>query len=463
MSASPTAVSAARKANTSASSPAPRCNCCRPSDGAALTPPRRVNRFGDYALEAAVPVRASLRLRIDCEGVSNTIDVPPSAQAEGYTASGPVELSHQIDNRRPLISRMVANGPDGNVRGREITAEPGSASNTLPGEDRFLSYKGLDTRLGACKYYRSFGMVRDCDAQGGMIDPVTMEEWKREHGLPPYTSTGPQAAADYINKMDLNLVRRMTAAAKSRDSIAFLVCNHPGPDGQSQREVDEVMDTALRGERLVACVGMEWSTTPGANNGQPFTKFVTFGPDGSLLASINLDGRGEKYLPGSCVACHGGAAHSGRFPESGNPSPYLGSRFLPFDTGNYFFASTQSLGETAQSEAIKRLNQLVADTESLDDNESTATRRLVQGWYRGGRTMLDREYVPDAWSAAEATKPGASSFYREVVGASCRTCHTALGSSFDWDAHRADDRRAPKTMSAAAAPSWPSTPRCPTP
>lgn len=412
------------------------------ADGTAVTAPRRVNRFGDYLIEAAVPVHASLRLRIDCEGYSTSIDVPASPVAAGYGAATPVELSHQVPNSRPLITRMLANGPDGNARGRMITVDAGSASNELPGSARFLSYKGLDTRLSACRYYRSFGMVRDCDAQGNMIDPVTMDEWKREHQLPPYASAGTQARADYINNMDLNLVRRMSATAKSRDNIAFLVCNHPGPEGESQREVDQVMDTALAGERLVACVGMEWSVTPGANGDQPFTKFVTFAPDGSLLASVNLDSRGEKYLPGTCVACHGGTAYNGRFPESGEPSPFLGSRFLPFDTGNYFFGSASELAEPAQSAGLRSLNQLVSDTESLDDSRSTATRRLNQGWYASGTNGLDRDYVPPAWRAEDLVTPGAARFYREVVGASCRTCHTALGETFDWDSTVLDPGRA---------------------
>ena len=51
---------------------------------------------------------------------------------------------------------------------------------------------------------------------------------------------------------------------------------------------------------------------------------------------------------------------------------------------------------------------------------------------RGWRARLS-ENVPPAWTAAEATTPGASMFYREVVGSSCRTCHASLGPTFNWD------------------------------
>lgn len=395
------------------------------ADGTAVGAARRVNRFGDYALDAAVGVNASLKLVVRCDGYSRTLDVP--ADAAGYASTRPIEVSHQIANSRPVITKMVANGPDGNVRGRMIVPETGASSNSLPGSLRFLTYKGHDTRLSACMYYRGLGAVKDCDAQGNMIEPISLEDWKRQNQFPPYATTNTEVAATYVNKMDLNLVRRMKATQSGPNAIAFYVCNHPGPDGQTQEEVDEVMGFAFANEREVACVAMEWSATAGVNGGQPFTKFFTFGPDGLLLASVNLDGRGEKYMPGACVACHGGTQYNGRFPEKGNPSPYLGSRFLAFDTGNYYFAS--SLPESAQHQQLHDLNQLVRATEPSD---TTATAKLIQGWYANG-IVLDKNYVPSTWQAAETTTTGASRFYREVIGSSCRTCHASLGSNFDWD------------------------------
>lgn len=399
------------------------------ADGTALSDLQRVNRFGDYALDAAVPVQASLKLQVQCDGYAATLDVPAPG-AGGYVSTQPVELSHQVANSRPRVVKMVASGPDGNVRGRMIVPLPDVESNGLPGADQFLAFKGKDTPLSACMYYRAIGAVGDCDAQGRMIDPISLEDWERRHQFKPFNGSNVEVSAKYVNQMDLNLVRFMRATQTAPDNIAFVVCNHPGPDGQTQEEVDEVMATALAGEREVACVAMEWSTTPGVNGGLPFTKFLTFGPDGTLLPSINLDGRGEKYMPGTCVACHGGTQYNGKFPEKGNPSPYLGSGFLAFDTANYLFPSDPALGETAQSQNIHDLNQLVRATEPSD---ATPTSRLIQGWYAGGGTTLDKAYVPPAWQAAEAQTPGAARFYREVVGASCRTCHVSMGPRFDWD------------------------------
>ena len=403
------------------------------ADGQALTPPVRVNRFGDYAVDAAVPVKASLKLQVQCEAYRQTLDVPASIDPAGYVSSQPVELSHQVANSRPRVVKMVANGADGNVRGRMVLPQAGVVSNGLPGARQFLAYKGQDTRLSACMYYRALGAVKDCDAQGRMVEPISFDDWKRQHLFKPYGTINGEVAANYINKMDLNLVRRMVATQSGPNDIAFYVCNHPGPErGDSQSEVDAVLDTGLADEKRVACVAMEWSTLPGVNGNRPFTKFLTFAPDGSLIPSVNLDGRGEKFIPGTCVACHGGTQYNGRFAEKGNPSPYLGAGFLPFDTGNYLFGSNAALGEPAQSASFHALNQLVRGTETSADS---AVSRLVQGWYADGSKTLNKAYVPDIWMTADALPQtaGAARFYREIVGSSCRTCHVSLGPRFDWD------------------------------
>ena len=400
------------------------------ADGSALSAPARVNRYGDYAIDAAVPVKGALKAKVQCESYSAVLDVPASANPAGYVATAPVQLSHAVPNTRPQILKVVATGNDGNVRGRMIVDEVGASSNSAPGAGQFLNYKGHDTRLSACMYYRAIGAVAGCDAQGNMINPISLNDWKRQHKLSPFNGANTEVGATYVNKMDLNLVRRMVATQASATDIAFSVCNHPGPLGGSQQEVDDVIGNALADKNQIACVVMDWSPTPGANGGLPFTKFLTFGPDGALILSVNLDTRGEKFMPGVCIGCHGGTAYNGRFPDQGNPSPAVGAGFLPFDTGNYYFGSVNGLGEQAQAASIKALNKLVAATEV---SATTAVSKLVKAWYASGTDTLDKGYVPDVWKNAEATLPGASRFYREVVGSSCRTCHASLGTSFDWD------------------------------
>ena len=149
--------------------------------GQALTPPLRVNRFGDYALDASVPVQASLKLVVQCEAYSRTLDVPVSPDPAGYVSTVPIELSHQVANSRPQIVKMVANGLDGNVRGRMVFVEQNVLSNGLPGSQQFLTFKGRDTRQSACVYYRALGMVKDCDAQGKHDRTARLRRRPRPH------------------------------------------------------------------------------------------------------------------------------------------------------------------------------------------------------------------------------------------------------------------------------------------
>jgi len=398
------------------------------SDGAPIGSPATVNRYGDYELDAAVPVNASLQAQIACEGYSATVPVPASSDPAGYVSGTPVELSYVIANSRPAIVKVVANGPDGNVRGDVVVPIDDSPSAAIPGADHFLVYKGADTKLSACQYYVSLGAAQSCDAQGNMVAPISFNDWLTKNGF-----GGPgDVSALYVNQRDLNLVRHMVATRSPSGSIAFSVCNSPGPKGLSQAEIDRVIDDNASGFNRVACVTMEYSSVPGVNGGQPFTQFYTFDAAGQLLLSINLDTRGEKYMPGSCVACHGGLAYNGKFPEQAGASPFLGSRFLPFDTGNYLFSSAASLTEPDQEEAFYQLNQLVQATE-LSNTSPTST--LIQGWYASGH-ILDKSYVPPAWLAADAqpATAGAADFYRHVVAISCRTCHVALNpGQYDWN------------------------------
>ena len=396
-----------------------------------------INRFGDYAVDVPVLVGVPHKLRVRCDSLSTLLDI---AAPVGFVGTA-IELSASLPNARPRIDKMVANGPDGNVRGRMVVPKADASSNSLPGPDHFLTYKGKDTRLGACLYYKSFGAVENCDEQGNMVAPLSLDDWKQKHKFQPYAASSPEYKATYINKMDLNLVRRMSATQSSSDNIAFYVCNHPGPEGSTQREVNEVIGTALAGEREVACVAMEWSVTQGVNGNKPFTKFLTFGPDSSLLLSVNLDGRGEKFMPGTCVACHGGTHYSGKFPDKYGTlaSPFLGSAFLPFDTGNYAFSTDNSFRKPEQQAAIMALNKLVKATER--DVGPSPIAALIDGWYEGGRSTLNEDYVPQEWNKLERgdspypqARPGAARLYREVVGTSCRTCHVAL-KDFDWNSN----------------------------
>ena len=182
----------------------------------------------------------------------------------------------------------------------------------------------------------------------------------------------------------------MVATRSASGGIAFYVCNAPGPDGKSQTEIDRVLEEGIDDKNKVACVAMEYTPVTGANGGQPFTKFFTFGPDETLLLSINLDGRGEKFMPRLLRRLPWRLDLQRTLPRAGDglalPRRRASCRSTP---ATYLFSSKSSLSEAAQSEAFFQLNQLVLATESRP--EQRATSRLISGWYANGH-VLDKEY-----------------------------------------------------------------------
>ena len=306
-------------------------------------------------------------------------------------------------------------------------------SDILQRPDAYLGEKGVDTALGGCMYYLAIGAVTACSKTGAMTNAISFQDWKRTVQIDSFAVAGtPQYSASYINQMDLNLMRVHESISYSSTQTAAYVCNHLGPAFTlvtPQAAIDTAISNGVKGKNLVACVAMDYGITPGVNGGAPFTRFLIFGPSGQLLPSINLDGRREKFVPGTCVACHGGDHYAGKFPEDGSGQADVGAHFLPYDAGNFEFSSTAKLTEAKQELSIYHLNQNV-----LKAGPTPAEVALINGWYAAGHT-LNKQYLPPSWQAAAALDPSGTtaSFYVDVLARSCRSCHVALRGEYNFD------------------------------
>jgi hypothetical protein len=430
-----------------------------------LAGPVAVNEFGDYSL----PSRDHLGMQfpaahvlLKCENAAPVI-VPQPPSTIVLVAGGTDLLKTILTGVKvPVVSNMTATS-----HGRPLTLLTSPAALFLPPhtefpEDRpptpfpssivsrsdgYLALKGVDTRLGACQYYKAVGAVQRCDAAGNLIGAVSFDDWKRAVKIGPYATHGAHTfGASFINKVDLNLARVHQSISYGPNHTAAVVCNHLGPGiststdflSPAQTEVDSVVDNEVRGKNLVACVAMDYTVSPGVNNNQPFIRFLIFGPSGQLLPSINLDERREKFVPGTCVVCHGGDHYAGKFPEDGTGFANVGGHFLPYDVGNFEFSSKPGLTKCDQEEAIFRLNQNV-----LNAGPTVAERELIKGWYSGsnGSTcpdavhVLDEFFVPKSWQDAQSKNPQADivGFYQNVNARSCRTCHVAMIEGYNFD------------------------------
>lgn len=393
--------------------------------------PVDVNEFMDYALpSASLSNGGPTHLTLNCEQAS-PITIPiPQGLGTGITDMG-VSVVQGV--AAPEITQLEAWYQGTIVATLPPPSATTQASDVNPRANAFLSTKGIDSRLGACQYYKAVGAVQSCDANGFPQGAVTFDDWKRAVKIGPYALPGTtEYEATYINKMDLNLTRNHHSISYGPGQTAAYVCNHSGPKSldSTPDEIDQVIADAVAGRNLVACVAMDYSSTPGVNVdsnnvAQPFTRFLIFGPSGELLFSVNLDGRGEKFVPGTCVACHGGDHYAGHYPEDGTGFADIGAHFLPYDTGNFEFSTSPGLTQADQEEAIYQLNQNV-----LNAGPTLAAQELIAGWYPNGSHILDLNYVPSSWQAGTAEQ---IKYYKDIESHYCRSCHVALTEGYNFD------------------------------
>ncbi len=400
-----------------------------------LAGPRPINELGDFALPYD-PRATTVLLR--CENATPVKLTPWQTRGGAYLDLGQTTLAGvnppSVTGMTATLNGKVLAPPDAIF----LPPPTGFPSDILPRADGYLAEKGLDSRLGACQYYKAIGAVRDCDSDGTLIGAIAFTDWKRAMKIDQFSTGGtPTFKAAYINKVDLNLARVHESISYGPNQTAAVVCNHLGPPGATplelmnpaQSDIDTAVDNAVANRNLVACVAMDYTVSPGVNNNQPFIRFLIFGPSGELLPSVNLDGRREKFVPGTCVVCHGGDHYAGQFPEHGSGFANVGGHFLPYDTGNFEFSRKAGLTEADQETNIFHLNRNV-----LNAGPTPAEIDLINGWYQNSQPnarVLDKNYVPPSWLAA--SNPTATVFYRDVVARSCRTCHAAMIEDYNFD------------------------------
>ena len=284
---------------------------------------------------------------------------------------------------------------------------------------------GLESRASADNYY-------------AMIDPAgqagTLDGWLDQscfRGRPASDS----AHALYINNYDLGFGRDMFFCRDDGGNVYSYVVNYPG------------LQNALEHRGEFAVVAMEYSGYPDAADADKIVKFYAFVPDEvnggfTRMTSMNFDGRGEKYLPGVCLGCHGGSVELPRLLAS--TSPDVDGALLPFDLDSFLYTDAterrlidpdivrsevspellRRYSRESQQAQFRKLNAMVLATYPLAEPRFDAVRALVNGWYGSddpAATALvgdfNGRFVPAAWG-------GQASLYADVFAQHCRACHT---------------------------------------
>jgi hypothetical protein len=153
------------------------------------------------------------------------------------------------------------------------------------------------------------------------IDPTnskdTLAKWKAANGFG--SGAGIEVKVVFGDVKDLGYGRRMTARDMGDGSYAFMVENYtvtPATNyGYSSLNLDAAIARDTRWH--VSTNAIEFSAATcitgdivGCLSTAKFAKFYTFHPTtGARLLEANLDGRGNKAMPGICISCHGGRAY----------------------------------------------------------------------------------------------------------------------------------------------------------
>jgi hypothetical protein len=347
--------------------------------------------------------------------------------------------------------------------------EASSDASAVPiGLDRFLLFPNpivevngdFQTNTGA--YSQAYYAAVDPNSERN-----TLTAWKSKN---QFGTGGAEFVAVFRDVRDLGYGRRMTGRRNADGSIAFLVENYnvdAVPGGYSQVNVDAAV---ARDERWhVGTNAIEWSPAqctpadpPDCASSVNFTKYFNFDPvSGQRQNALDIDGRGQKAMPGVCISCHGGRADPltplSTFALVENALSRkrgdVQARLQPFNVDSFEWSAAAGFARADQEAVLKIFNQWVlcsypgggtvsaawgtcsAPPAGVNEWQGAAVP-LIQNWY-GGAAMPNAQfsdtYLPAGWNASAADVE----LYRKVVVPFCRTCHllrgTANQSDIDFD------------------------------
>ncbi len=340
---------------------------------------------------------------------------------------------------------------------------PGSSPNpvlTLADPNAFLLFpnpqlqsdgsKQTDTAAYTQAYYAAIdpGNARD-----------TLPKWKAVNGFD--SGTGTQVTVVFGDRRDLGYGRRMTARQNTDGTVAFYVENYLVQAGAGYTYSSLNLDAAVVRDTqwLIGINAIEFS--PGPVGGASFTKFYNFNASTQQRASaVDLDGRGDKAMPGPCITCHGGRGDA-LTPADASGQPRFNlvqyslsqtrgdvqARLHPFEADSFGYSTTSGFTRPDQEAAMKIINKMILCSYPLPSpsalpedacrrpaNESEwqgTAAEFIKAAYGGDglpNANFADSYVPAGWVSA-----GQSTLYQSVVAPACRACHIMRGSGGQSD------------------------------
>ncbi len=329
------------------------------------------------------------------------------------------------------------------------------------GPDSFLLFPNPQQQADGTLQTNSAEYAR---AYYAAIDPLnqrsTLAGFKSVNGFG--NGTGTELSATFGDSRDLGYGRRLSARQNADGSVAFLVGNYlvntAGIYGYSTLNLDAAVVQDPQWHKGTSAI--EFSAV--SAGGVRFAKFYSFDAAGNRVTSLDLDGRGEKALPTTCLSCHGGRADP-LTPAVGSPT---GLALFPVQANSASqargdaqahlhalevdvlgFSSAAGYTRAAQEAAIKAINKIILSTypiatptafaedagrriATVNEWQGTAAN-LIKNAYGGDglpNTSFRDTYLPADWLAN-----GQSTLYQSSVVPACRACHILRGTKNQAD------------------------------
>ena len=329
-----------------------------------------------------------------------------------------------------------------------------------PGVD-FLSRKATATLAEAEDYLLEVGA-----GPGGNRE--SFAQWKSINGFP----SADEFSAVYFNEGDLGSGREMHCreisareaglcrvkpipfvkypGAKVTVRTACYVSNYFDTANLPSNDPATSVDLAVLGHQLgnsfgaKATVAMErvhfynegdfpanwcqFPTSPIPASVTNRVKFYVYGPDEAdpALPEVALDDQGAKYVPGLCLACHGGD------PSFTEPTNIVDAEFLPFDVESFSYSTIAGYTLTDQQESFRELNAMVRQAAVKFPSPIV---ELIDGWYPSA-TPGDGVLTPGATADTDFVPTGFAGnkrLYNGVIKPYCRMCHVSQSGSYAFN------------------------------
>lgn len=379
-----------------------------------------VARAGLYQLEFRYALRSGDR-PLNIVG-TNGISIKPNVS---FPATGSFDVWKTVSvfaqfDAGPNSVRAVTTGTSGaNIDHLVVSLTPPDLNRflTFPVHSSHKDFVGSDDNAAA--YYAVIDPSNQRDtfdkfkAVNGMSDPQNNQEARGIH------------RATYLNAGDLGFGRDMyVRVTKTGDGKVISAASYV----QNYLSVADAVD----GQNLLATVAMEYGPSADNPSGPRFTKFYVYDKNGQRLKKIDLDGRGDKFVPGLCNVCHGGKPKAGGF--HGSLAVYenkgdTGAKWIPWDLDTYEYDARKTRAQ--QEDQFKKLNVDLLDIfndRPKGTSVSSGAAIAIKGWYGGEglpNPTFNGNFVPPGW--ANTTDGNKSDLYLKVVAPTCRACHLQRG------------------------------------